>query len=131
MVMVTRTREFDLEDMRQSICQFRSHDKLASSLSTILGVGRIIRKIPLDEQADLRRLEGMISSMTLQERRNPDIIDRSRQRRIALGSGSNPNEISQLVKQIAAIDTIMRQTDAGRLERLRRAIGSMWTRFLN
>jgi signal recognition particle subunit SRP54 len=57
----------------------------------------------------LQRIQGMIDSMTKEERRNPDIIDISRRRRIASGSGTEPHEIKQFLVQFEQVRTLMRQ----------------------
>jgi len=67
--------------------------------------------IPDDEdpEAALKRIQGMIDAMTKEERRNPDIIDINRRRRIAAGSGTEPHEIKQLLTQFEQVRTLMRQ----------------------
>src|ERR1700751_3535051 len=72
-----------------------------------------------DPEAALTRIQGMINSMTKEERRNPDIIDGNRRRRIARGSGTEPQEISQFLKQFDQVRTVMR----------RMAKMSMWERI--
>ena len=62
-----------------------------------------------DPEAALGRITGMIDSMTKEERRNPDIIDLSRRRRIAAGSGTEPHEIKQFLGQFDQVRTLMRQ----------------------
>jgi signal recognition particle subunit SRP54 len=77
--------------------------------------------IPEGEDPDeaFRRMQGMIDAMTKEERRNPDIIDMSRRRRIALGSGAEPHEIKQFLGQFDQVRTVMRQM----------ASMSMWQRL--
>jgi signal recognition particle subunit SRP54 len=62
-----------------------------------------------DPEDSLKRIQGMIDAMTTEERRNPDVIDMSRRRRIAAGSGTEPHEIKQFIGQFEQIRTIMRQ----------------------
>jgi signal recognition particle subunit SRP54 len=62
-----------------------------------------------DPEAALKRIQGMIDSMTKDERRNPDVIDMSRRRRIAAGSGVEPHEVKQFINQFDQVRTIMRQ----------------------
>ncbi len=62
-----------------------------------------------DPEAAMGRITGMIDSMTKDERRNPDIIDMSRRRRIAAGSGTEPHEIKQFLGQFEQVRTLMRQ----------------------
>src|SRR5207253_2316761 len=56
-----------------------------------------------------KRIQGMIDSMTKQERRNPDVIDINRRRRIAAGSGTEPHDVKQFLNQFDQIRTLMRQ----------------------
>jgi signal recognition particle subunit SRP54 len=67
--------------------------------------------IPDDEDPDVavKRIQGMIDSMTKSEKLNPDVIDLSRRRRIAAGSGTEPHEIKQFLNQFGQMRTIMRQ----------------------
>src|SRR5207253_3176062 len=68
-------------------------------------------ELPGLDQSDeeIRRLQGIIDSMTAEERRNPDKIDPSRRRRIAEGSGSEPHDVNQLLKQFHAMKPVMKQ----------------------
>jgi signal recognition particle subunit SRP54 len=77
-------------------------------LGKMPGMGELI---PDDEDPDVavKRIQGMIDSMTKSERTNPDIIDLSRRRRIAAGSGVEPHEIKQFLNQFDQVRTIMRQ----------------------
>jgi signal recognition particle subunit SRP54 len=74
-----------------------------------------------DAEGDMRRLRGIIDSMTAEERRNPSrTIDASRRRRIAAGSGVDPSEITQLVKQFDGMaDVMKRMSGMGMRERMR------------
>src|SRR5262249_39723786 len=73
--------------------------------------GGMADMIPEDEDPEeaVKRIQGMIDSMTKEERHNPDIIDGNRRRRIARGSGTEPAEINQFLKQFDQVRTIMRQ----------------------
>jgi signal recognition particle subunit SRP54 len=62
-----------------------------------------------DPEVAIKRIQGMIDSMTKAERRDPDIIDIGRRRRIAAGSGVEPHEIKQFLQQFDQIRTLMRQ----------------------
>jgi signal recognition particle subunit SRP54 len=62
-----------------------------------------------DPEDAFRRIQGMIDSMTKEERRNPDVIDINRRRRIAAGSGTEPHEIKQFLGQFEQVRTLMRQ----------------------
>ena len=62
-----------------------------------------------DPEGALKRIQGMIDSMSKEERRNPDLIDINRRRRIAAGSGTQPHEIKQFLAQFDQVRTLMRQ----------------------
>jgi signal recognition particle subunit SRP54 len=62
-----------------------------------------------DPEQAMKRIQGMIDSMTKQERDDPDVIDMSRRRRIAAGSGTEPHEVKQFIGQFDQVRTLMRQ----------------------
>jgi signal recognition particle subunit SRP54 len=99
--------DFNLDDFRK---QFEQIKKLGMK-DMIGAMPGMAEMVPADEdpEAALKRIQGMIDSMTKEERRNPDIIDISRRRRIAAGSGTQPHEIKQFLTQFEQIRTLMRQ----------------------
>ncbi len=77
-----------------------------------------------DPEKGIGRLQGMIDSMTKEERRNPDIIDINRRRRIAAGSGSEPHEVKQFLNQFEQVRGFMRQmAKMSMIERLKMMTG--------
>src|SRR5262249_7540442 len=72
------------------------------------GMGELIPEGE-DPEAAMGRIQGMIDSMTKEERRNPDLIDINRRRRIAAGSGTEPHEIKQFLAQFEQVRALMRQ----------------------
>lgn len=62
-----------------------------------------------DCEDDLKQIEGIIDAMTTRERQDPDVIDLSRRRRIASGSGTEPADVSNLVKEFSAMSAMMEQ----------------------
>jgi signal recognition particle subunit SRP54 len=99
--------DFTLDDFRK---QFEQLHKMGMKdvLNSMPGMSDIVPEGEDPEDA-LRRIQGMIDSMTREERRNPDVIDISRRRRIATGSGVEPHEIKQFINQFDQVRTIMRQ----------------------
>jgi signal recognition particle subunit SRP54 len=99
--------KFTLNDFRN---QFEMIAKMGMKdvISRMPGMGDMIPEGEDPEQA-LKRVQGMIDSMTKKERNNPDIIDQSRRRRIASGSGVQPHEVNQFLKQFDQVRTIMKQ----------------------
>jgi len=81
---------------------------MKSLLGMLPGVGNQLKNIDLDDR-QLNRTEAMIQSMTPQERKKPNLLDNSRRRRVAKGSGTSTNEISQLVKGFDMIGKVTQQ----------------------
>ncbi len=93
--------EFDLEDLRSQIRQMRRMGGLKGVLSLLPGIGKAMKQLgsaALDDSI-FRRQEAIINSMTPAERRNPKILNASRKRRIAAGSGTSVPEVNRLLKQ--------------------------------
>ena len=105
-----RTASFTLDDFLEQIQGVKKMGGLASIMEMLPGIGPAARKMPgqLDE-AELRRTEAIISSMTREERRTPEIIKASRRRRIALGSGTNPSDVNRVLNQFKQTQRLMRQ----------------------
>jgi signal recognition particle subunit SRP54 len=86
------------------------------------GVGQQLGSLNVDEK-ELDRLEAIILSMTPEERADPKIIDGSRRRRIARGSGTSVQAVSQLVKQFSQMKKLMKQVAAGKMPSLQQLAG--------
>jgi signal recognition particle subunit SRP54 len=86
------------------------------------GVGQQLGGLNVDEK-ELDRLEAIIRSMTPEERANPTIIDGSRRRRIARGSGTSVQAVSHLVKQFGQMKKLMKQIAKGRMPNLQQLAG--------
>ena len=99
--------DFTLDDFRKQFEQIKQMG-MSDLLSRIPGMSEIVPAGEDPEEA-IGRIQGMIDSMTKEERRNPDIIDISRRRRIAAGSGTEPHEIKQFLGQFEQVRTLMRQ----------------------
>jgi len=116
-----RRRTLTLEDFLDQLQQVKRLGSLKDVLALLPGMGGV------DFQAaegEIPHVEGIIRSMTPQERANPDIVDSSRRRRIAAGSGTNSQEVNQLLKQFRQMKKMMKQfTDGGGMMR-RLALGS-------
>ncbi|MBI2805621.1 MAG: signal recognition particle protein [Planctomycetes bacterium] len=100
--------DFNLDDFRKQFSQMAKMGGMKDIMKAMPGMGELI---PDDEDPDVavKRIQGMIDAMTKGERKNPDIIDLSRRRRIAAGSGTEPHDIKQFLNQFAQVRTIMRQ----------------------
>jgi signal recognition particle subunit SRP54 len=76
----------------------------------IPGVGKMVKDLDMNmAESNLKKTEAIINSMTRQERQAPDILDASRRRRIAAGSGSTVQDVNQLVKQFRDMQRLMKQ----------------------
>jgi signal recognition particle subunit SRP54 len=117
-----RKQEFTLDDFLDQLKQVRKMGPLTSLLKMMPGVGKELGALQVDDR-ELDRLEAMILSMTLEERRNPTIIDGSRRRRIAHGSGTSVQAVGQLVKQFGQMKKVMRQLSQGKMPSLQQLVG--------
>ncbi|HUS45662.1 MAG TPA: signal recognition particle protein [Phycisphaerae bacterium] len=100
--------EFGLDDFLGQVRQMRKMGPLKEILSMIPGMGSAMKDLPIDDR-ELDQTEALIHSMTPQERARPDIIDASRRRRIARGSGTDPQDVSGLVKSFGQVKDLIRQ----------------------
>ncbi|MDQ7819844.1 MAG: signal recognition particle protein [Armatimonadota bacterium] len=113
-----RRAEFTLDDFRAQLAQVRRLGPVQSWAALLPAGLRPPAGVAVDEAA-LRRAEAIIASMTPQERRHPEIIDGSRRRRIARGSGTTVQDVNRLLRQFEEVRRLVRQV-AGREDRGRR-----------
>jgi signal recognition particle subunit SRP54 len=100
--------KFDLEDFLDQMNQLKKMGPLESVLGMMPGMGKMLKGIKVDDR-ELERTAAIIKSMTLQERRNPKIIDGSRKKRIASGSGTSVQIVNQLLNQFFAMQRLFAQ----------------------
>ena len=114
-----RRDQFTLEDFLTQIKQVRKMGPLSGILGMLPGMGALkeLKNAPLDE-GELDRVEAIILSMTPSERRNPRLIDGSRRRRIAAGSGTNVQQVNQLLGQFKQMQRMMKQVGKGKMSQL-------------
>src|ERR687890_717011 len=117
-----RKEQFTLDDFLQQMQQVRNMGPLGSLLKMMPGIGSQLGSLQVDEK-ELDRLEAIIRSMTPAERANPKIIDGSRRRRIARGSGTSVQAVSQLVKQFGQMRKVMKQVAGGKMPSLQQLAG--------
>lgn len=102
--------QFDFEDFLEQLKQVKRLGPITDLLGMIPGMNRIAKDLdPAEAQSSLKKTEAIISSMTLQERRQPDLLNASRRRRIAAGSGTTVQDVNQLVKQFREMQKMMKQ----------------------
>lgn len=110
-----RTATFDFEDFLAQMQQVKKMGPLSQLLEMIPGFSAASRQLPSDlTDKQMKRVEAMISSMTRAERKDPDIINASRKRRIAQGSGTSVQEINQLLRQFQEMQKMIKQLASGK-----------------
>jgi signal recognition particle subunit SRP54 len=116
-----RKGQFTLEEFRDQFKQIKKLGSMKQILGMIPGLGGLLDQNPdVDPEHELKGIEAMINSMTKDERRNPSKIDRSRRNRIARGSGTEPSDVHQLIKQFQGMSGMMQQmSKMGLRDRLR------------
>jgi signal recognition particle subunit SRP54 len=108
-----RRSEFTLEDYRDQMKQLRKMGPLDQVLSMIPGVGSL-KGVDVDRgERDLRRTIALIDSMTPQERHDPSVINGSRRKRIAKGSGTSVEDVNRLLKQFAQVRKLVKGLGTG------------------
>ena len=109
-----RHATLDLEDFLGQLREMQKMGSLSQLAEMIPGLSSIARRSPdAVDEGRLKVIEAIILSMTPRERRNPEIIDGSRRRRIARGSGTTPQEINQLLNQFRQTQKLMKQMARG------------------
>jgi signal recognition particle subunit SRP54 len=112
-----RKQQFTLEDFLEQMRQVRKMGPLQNVLGLLPGMGKAMkqmREVKMDDR-ELDRLEAIILSMTPAERANPTMIDGSRRKRIARGSGTTVQAVNQLVKQFGQMRKLMVQLSQGKM----------------
>ncbi len=105
---------FTLEDFLEQMQQVKKMGPLGSLVGMIPGVPKEMRDAEIDDR-DIARIEGIIHSMTMEERRNPKLIDGSRRSRIASGSGVTTTDVNGLLNQFNEVQKMMRSFGGGAL----------------
>jgi signal recognition particle subunit SRP54 len=102
-----RKNQFDFEDFKTQIQQIKKMGNLKDLMGMIPGVGKQIKDVDINDDS-FKGIEAMINSMTLEERRNPDIINPSRKTRIAKGAGKDLAELNAFLKQFEQMKGMMK-----------------------
>ncbi|MBI4337513.1 MAG: signal recognition particle protein [Chloroflexi bacterium] len=106
-----RQATFNLEDFLQQLQQLKRMGPITQLMGMVPGFSALSKRLPQNADTDkqLKRVEAIILSMTLEERRNPDLLNGSRRKRIALGSGVTPSDVNQLLNQFRQTQKLMKQ----------------------
>jgi signal recognition particle subunit SRP54 len=117
--------EFSLEDFANQLRQVRKMGPIAQVLEMLPGgMGQLARQIdPKDAEKQLKMTEAIISSMTVQERRRPDVLNAGRRRRIASGSGTQVQDVNQLIKQYREAQKLFKNIKKSGMRGLPRLFG--------
>ena len=107
-----RKNQFDFEDFLTQIQQIKKMGNLKDMLGMIPGMGKNLKDIDIKDDA-FKGVEAIIQSMTLIERRNPDVLSPSRKQRIAKGAGKDIAEINAFIKQFEQMKQMIKQMSAG------------------
>ena len=122
MAQKLKKNQFDFEDYLESISQMKNMGGLGSIMSMMPGLGGMggmgkMKGLDDEQTAEaekgIARMEAMIYSMTLEERRNPDILNPSRKHRIAKGAGVDISEVNRMVKQFGEMKKLMKMVGKG------------------
>jgi signal recognition particle subunit SRP54 len=110
-----RTATFDLDDFVKQLREVRKMGPIGQLLEMIPGLSQVSRELPDDlTEKQMKRVEAIIDSMTAQERHRPEIINASRKRRIARGSGTTVQDINQLLSQFRQMQRMMKNIASGK-----------------
>ena len=106
------TDSFGFDDFMNQIQQIKKMGNMKDLMGMIPGMGKAMKDIDIDDDA-FKHIEAMINSMTLAERQQPDIINGSRRKRIALGSGRTVQDVNSLLKQFGDMRKMMKMMQSG------------------
>lgn len=102
--------QFDFEDFRDQLQKIQHLGSIQDLLKMVPGMGQLAKQVDAQEvTSDLKQIEAIINSMTAQERRMPNLLNASRRRRIARGSGTTVEAVNQLIKRFREMQKVMKQ----------------------
>ena len=104
--------QFGFDDFLKQIQQIKKMGNMKDLMGMIPGMGKAIKDVDIDDDA-FKGIEAMIKSMTLEERSNPNLLNGSRRKRIANGSGTSVQEVNQLIKQFGQMGKMMKMMQGG------------------
>jgi signal recognition particle subunit SRP54 len=117
---------FDLEDFKQQIVQMKKMGGMSALMDKLPGnLAQMAQSAPQMEDKTIRRIEGIINSMTPRERAKPEILKASRKRRIAAGAGVPVQEVNRLLKQFEQTQKMMKMMAKGGMAKMMRSMKGM------
>ncbi len=105
--------QFDFNDFLSQIGQIKKMGNIKDLAAMIPGMGKMLKKVDIDDDA-FKGIEAIIQSMTPEERENPKLINGSRRKRIAMGSGNDIQEVNRLIKQFSETKKMMKMMKNGK-----------------
>ena len=107
---ISKKNQFTLEDFQAQLQQIKKMGSIGDLLDLVPGARKLTQKADLSQaEKELKRVEAIINSMTIEERRNPAVLNGSRRRRIAQGSGTTVTDINRLIKQFLEMKKVMQR----------------------
>ncbi|WP_341937131.1 signal recognition particle protein [Marinimicrobium sp. C2-29] len=123
---VSKGQRFDLEDLRDQLQQMQSMGGLGSMMEKLPGMGNMAQMAQQNNMgSQFQVMETIINSMTPHERRNPDVLNGSRKRRITQGSGTQIQDLNRLLKQHKQMSKMMKKMKGGGMNKMMRGMGGM------
>ena len=123
---IVKGKRFDLEDLREQLKQMKNMGGMASMMDKLPGMGNM-KELAQKNQATSQfdKMECIIDSMTPKERKNPDLLNGSRKRRITNGSGTNIQDLNRLLKQHKQMGKMMKKMKGKGMQNMMRGMGGM------
>jgi signal recognition particle subunit SRP54 len=118
---ITRGKGFDLNDFREQLDQMLNMGGLAGMMDKLPGMGQLPKNAMADD-SQVHRMKAIINSMTPRERSHPGVINGSRRRRIATGSGTQVQDVNRLLKQHMQMQKMMKKMSKGGMGKLLRGM---------
>jgi signal recognition particle subunit SRP54 len=123
---IKKGKKFDLEDFRDQLQQMSDMGGIGDMLEKLPGMSNMAQLAQTQvDQKQFVRMEAIINSMTPRERRNPDLLNGSRKRRITVGSGTKVQDLNRLLKQHKQMQKMMKKMKGGGMENMMRGLGGM------
>jgi signal recognition particle subunit SRP54 len=116
--------EFNFNDFMTQIKQIKKMGNVKDLMGMIPGMGKALRNVDIDDDA-FKGIEAIIQSMTQEEREHPKILNGSRRKRIARGSGNDIQEVNRLIKQFYETSKMMKMMSGGKGKNMMRAMQNM------
>ncbi|MBU2984325.1 signal recognition particle protein [Saccharophagus degradans] len=123
---VQKGKSFDLEDLRDQLQQMQNMGGMASMLDKLPGMGGMAKMAESNGMtSQFKQMQAIIDSMTPAERKNPDVLNGSRKRRITMGSGTQIQDLNRLLKQHKQMSKMMKKMKGGGMQKMMRGMGGM------